>query len=281
MALLRECVAAWCRIPDIHSLFVTVDGSTEDAERVAEVVYEHTESVYRVGQRALDSRQHPDTWYAPETGERLGVAVSKNTGLELLMTVPHVEHLFLCDDDTWPRFPQSLTKHTELEQPHSMVCWGKHRFAQINPDLWIAEWTWPRGVLLYQTRAVVEKVGGMDERFGMGGHEHAEYSMRIHNAGLTPVPFLSPASYATRRAMGADALWHAEDMPRLGEARHEFARRKRAHTTISDTDRDWERINAIMAERQGSADFVPYAAQANGRASATLCSSNTSLGAEK
>lgn len=124
---------------------------------------------------------------------------------------------------------------------------------------------------MYAHRSVVESIGGMDERFGPpGGHEHAEWSMRIHNAGLTPAPFLTPASYATRGGQGAAALWHCEDMPRPGEAHGSLGSRRRAMTTMKREPGDWTRIGEVMTEREGSTAFIPYTAAANGRLSATL-----------
>lgn len=288
LGLLRKCVAAWdAALPLGAPLFVTVDGDEDACQRVVNAVRDWTGSVFRVGQPvAMFGEWRPEIKDWVNGHSRRGVAVNKNTGLELLMDSvahPEVGHLFLSDDDTWPLYTASLDKHIELGQLHSMVCWGHHRLAQvstdIDPDLRVADWTWPRGVLLYTHRSVVEKVGGMDERFGLGGHEHVEWSRRIHNAGLTPAPFLSPASYATRNALGAAALWHAEDMPRPGEPLGNLRARRKALTSVKTTEDDWKHIDQIMAEREGSAAFVDYHAASNGRASATLCVQDPSRGA--
>jgi hypothetical protein len=273
MEFLETAVREWDRcLPPQASLFVTVDGSPQDTQRVARVVDEFTGSVFQVGQSL--SKVH---------GTREGVAVNKNTGLELLMDNTGVEHLFLADDDMWPLYPQSIHKHTDLPLAHSMVCWGASRL--IKKDGPYATWKWPRGVMLYATRAVVETVGGMDERFGPGGHEHVEWSNRIHNAHLTPHPFMTPASYAERglagSAMRAGALWHCEDMRRPGEDVGRMQRRKASLTSINRSERDWDAINAIMGEMEGASHFVPYRAAENGRASATLCTNLTSQGADK
>lgn len=268
---LETAVREWDRcLPLEASLFVTVDGSAEDTLRVANTVNEWTGSVFRVGQTEIE-------------GNRRGVAVNKNTGLELLMDNTRVDHLFLSDDDTWPLYPQSLYKHTDLPLAHSMVCWGASRLDKVDGPY--ATWKWPRGVVLYATRNVIETVGGMDERFGVGGHEHVEWSNRIHNAHLTPHPFMSPASYAGRgpsgRAMRASAMWHAEDMRRPDEKPLDWDARKKANTSIDRRSRDWDQINDVMIERRGSSDFVPYRASENGRASATLYTNLTSRGADK
>lgn len=264
MGFLETCVKAWDRaLPMGASLFVTVDGTDLETARVAERLFEWTGSVYRVGQPARTANP------------RLGVAVNKNTGLELLMNNTRAEHLFLCDDDTWPLFPHSLRKHIEMDSPHSMVCWGESRLVRAKSHGQNAVWLWPRGVLLYTHRSVVETVGGMVEEFGVGGHEHAEWSMRIHNAGLTPEPFISPFSYSTRTSKGASMLWACEDMRKPDETQAQLGARRKAITTIRSSDRDWHQINAVMARQEGSSAYVGYRASENGRASATLCTNVT------
>lgn len=261
---LETCVEKWDNaLSTGDALFVTVDGDDEAVARVEAAVGEFTGSVFRVGQGP-----------AVRDG-RMGVAVSKNTGLELLMQNIYwpTEHLFLSDDDTWPLSPDALALHTGFSQPHSMVMWGAHRKPRIHafdkgP---YAEWSWPRGVVLYAERYVVEHVGGMDERFGPGGHEHVDWSRRIYQAGLTPVPYLSPTEYVRSNALGARPYWHAEDMPRPGETLGGLRLRKRGLTTIRREAEDWTAINALMTARDGNTAYVPYHARANGRRSATLC----------
>lgn len=268
LRFLETCVEAWRAILPLGSvLVVTVDGTEDDGQRAAEAMSPSKYgTAWRVGQRDDYRGRH-------------GVAASKNTGLELLMS-QGVEHLFLCDDDTWPLIGSAIEKHIELVDQdilHSMVCWGKHRFEAKVSELggsW-AEWNWPRGVMLYQHRLAVERVGGMDERFGVGGHEHVEYSNRMCSAHMTPAPFCSPLVYAENGVAGAatraSTLWNAEDMPRPGEPLGNHRARRRRLTTIRRTDADWKHINRIMAERSDSSDYVSYCAEDNGRASATLC----------
>lgn len=259
LGFLETCIQQWCEIPDIHSLFVTVDGDEAAAARVAEVVADHTGSVFRVGQPRVLSKH----W-------RLGVAANKNTGLELMMDVRGVNHLFLCDDDTWPLNTLGINRHLTGDLAHSMVCWGDSRLMERHQSY--ASWSWPRGVLLYTHRAVVEQVGGMDERF-KGGHEHVEWSRRIHQHGLTPAPFVTPLVYAENgtggRATRAASFWHAEDMRRAGETVTDHRLRKRRNSTMS-RKRDWTMAEFVMNERDGNTEFVPYTAAANGRLPATL-----------
>lgn len=43
------------------------------------------------------------------------------------------------------------------------------------------------GCMLFLTKEVIEKVGGFNPQYGFYGYEHAGYSRRIHQAGLTPL----------------------------------------------------------------------------------------------
>ena len=258
IGFLETAVQAWLSLG--VGPIVTVDGSAEDADRVYRALPTAV-PIYRVGQPKYPTYQY----HADQL--RLGVAVSKNTGIELLMN-RGFESLFLADDDIWPLNNSALGLHTYSGEPHSMVMWGKSRFMGVRGAC--AEWNWPRGVLLYALRSVIDRVGGMDERFGRGGNEHAEWSRRIHQAGLTTAPFISPEEYALDRCRGASEFWHVEDMPRLGEAPGSFMSRKRRHSVLNEEKRDWKTINEVMEERDGDTSFVPYAAGANGRLSATL-----------
>lgn len=260
LGFLETCVRKWRdALPEGSPLIVTVDGTRDDLFRVG-LLLGPTVDVRWVGQPVYESHSFFDSF-----STRLGVATNKNTGIEALMDAD-VVHLFLSDDDTWPLYPQSLIKHTELDAVHSMVNWGRHRLdGQANL------WTWPRGVMLYAVRGTINTIGGMVEAFGPGGHEHVEWSQRIHNAGLTPAPFISPASYATRNGMGAAALWHAEDMPRPGEKFGDHRLRRKHLTSVRRTNADWRMIEQIMAQMAGSRAFVPYRAHENGRTSATMC----------
>lgn len=279
MGFLETCVTNWRRVLPLGSvLVITVDGDEAACQRAVEATYDARSTggtVYRVGQ--------PTDPYAA-VFVRQGVAANKNTGLEILSDLHNCEHMFLSDDDIWPLYPQALDKHADLSfrnvaMPHSMVNWGRHRLTDTSTNLSV--WKWPRGSMLYVHRDVTYAVGGMVEEFGPGGHEHVEYSQRIHNAGLTPAPFISPASYATRNGMGAAALWHAEDMARPGEPLGNLRLRRKGLTSIRREPGDWENIEAVMARQQGSAAYVGFRAHENGRASATLCQRSTGNGGDK
>lgn len=262
MILMAQCVAAWRSVlgPDAV-LMVTVDGPPDAVEQVHDVVGQWTGDVLRVGQ--------PQAGWTGEVREgRLGVAVSKNTGLEALMATTTVGRLWLSDDDTWPLSAAALELHTALGLPHSMVCWGRHRRSRQQRGY--ASWTWPRGAALYVERHVVVTVGGMVEAFGPGGHEHVEWSQRIHRAGLTPVAFPTPSVYTQKNYLGAGDWWHCEDMIGPREAVSALQARRRRLTSVRRQDGDGARVAEIMDRQQGSTAFVPYRAADNQRLSATL-----------
>lgn len=178
--------------------------------------------------------------------ERAGVAHTKN---RCLASLEGLEHIFLADDDVYPLFLGSVTRYVTDPEPHLMLSWGSHRLLERKDGY--ATFRWPRGVLLYLHRSVVERVGGMRTEFGTGGHEHVEYSRRIHQAGLT-------------RHMFADLdrnpreFWHAEDMPRPGETVRQFSARKRRHTTIKRTTADSKRIAELWDRYDGVTDYVDF-----------------------
>lgn len=250
LGFLETSVGLWrAALPDDGALIVTVDGTEEAVERAASVVNGAT--VIRVGQGAgVDGR--------------MGVAVNKNTGLEALEVLAGVEHYFLSDDDTGPRNAAAWRLHVDNDLAHSMVCWGKSRLEKPARRNYTT-WAWPRGVMLYAHRSVVEKVGGMVEEFGPGGHEHVEWSRRIHQSGLTPAPYCSPAEYAgwtgrNYNALGAKAFWECVDFPP----------RAKGLTSVRRRPGDWERIENIMRMMDGNPVFIDYKAAENLRQSATL-----------
>lgn len=131
-----------------------------------------------------------------------GVAATKNRGIAALMDAG-CEHLFLADDDMWPVTPQWASLYVTDPEPHLMHCWGKRRL--IADDGYHTQWQHPRGVLLYAHRTVIEKVGGMRLDFGpRGGGEHAEWSTRIHNLGLTTYRYQDISA-------AKQGIWHCED----------------------------------------------------------------------
>lgn len=179
--------------------------------------------------------------------DREGVAVTKNRGLQELMDAG-CEHLFLADDDVYPLHRGSWERYVSDPEPHLMLAWGSHRLLERKDGY--ATFRWPRGVMLYFHRSVIEAVGGYRTEYRVA-HEHADLSRRIHQAGLT-------------RHMFADLdrnpreWWKAEDMARPGETVRQFAARKRRHTTIKRTAADSKRIAELWERYDGVTDYVDF-----------------------
>ncbi len=167
-----------------------------------------------------------------------GVAVTKNRGLAALMDAG-CEHLFLADDDVWPVTPRWWRHYAADTEPHLMHCWGKSRLKSDDGEHTV--WSWPRGVLLYAHRSVVDRVGGMRPEFGRWGGEHVEWSRRIHAAGFTAHPFQDVTVART-------GVWYAEDYTR--KVASTVSQRERA---ASEATR-----HELYSRFRGSSDFVPY-----------------------
>ena len=167
-----------------------------------------------------------------------GVAVTKNRGITALMDAGCTE-LFLADDDVWPVDPHWATPYITSSSPHLMHCWGRSRYIGQEDDITV--WSWPRGVLLYAHRSVIDSVGGMRTEFGRWGGEHAEWTTRIHNAGLTRHRFADAAGISR-------GIWHCEDYTR------------NTPSTVSDVERrnSAARRHALYDQFRGSTDFVDY-----------------------
>ena len=134
--------------------------------------------------------------------EQAGIARAKNKALELL--AEHgVQHFFLFDDDTWPRAKSWWRPYVESAEPHLTYTWGLPRFTDGTLNAFVS----PKGCMLYADRSVLERVGGMDPRFGIWGHEHVSWSDRIHNAGLT--------SHRYQDIARSGGLFHASDQHAL------------------------------------------------------------------
>lgn len=112
--------------------------------------------------------------------ERMGVAKAKN---KCLNTLKDCDHVFLFDDDCWPIKTGWMELFIESGEDHLVYCHNSiHELFESRPakgsgtiDLYSS----CGGVMLYMTKSAINKVGAMNESFGLYGFEHAEYSMRI------------------------------------------------------------------------------------------------------
>lgn len=122
---------------------------------------------------------------------RLGVAMAQNQIITALMEAG-CEHLFLADDDVHPVSADWWRPYVDSPELHLSYQWPNigprpeerhYGDGHFHVDF-------PRGVMLYAHRAVIDKVGGMDPAHGAWGGEHVEWQSRIHAAGLTTHPYV-------------------------------------------------------------------------------------------
>lgn len=120
-----------------------------------------------------------------------GIAGAKN---ECLKHLHHgYEHIFLFDDDTYPTADGWWKPYMESAEPHLMYQfpsapshWGLN---ETYRDENLVAYDKARGCMMYIHRSVLDVVGGMHLAFGKHGGEHEDWSLRIHEAGLTSHPF--------------------------------------------------------------------------------------------
>lgn len=124
-----------------------------------------------------------------------GIAGAKNACLRHLYGC---DHIFLFDDDCFPIVHGWEKPYIESGMNHMCLSFELNASGQrLSHSVYVKEkkeryWIYnaPNGCMLYLRGEVLDVVGGMDERFGKWGHEHVAWSNRIHNAGLTPYPFM-------------------------------------------------------------------------------------------
>lgn len=175
----------------------------------------------------------------------VGIAVAKNKCLELL---DDCDHLFLFDDDCWPKQEGWWKPYVESPEPHLMYIFrdfavgGKtlHDIEVVYDDGVRVAYSHTRGCMLYIERRCIDAVGGFDPIFGKWGAEHGDYSNRVFFAGLTTFPYM--------------------DVPDSGKLIHSSDEHRTVVTTVPRHERKpyIERNEAILAERVGKAIYVPY-----------------------
>lgn len=129
--------------------------------------------------------------------DTVGIAKAKNQCLALL---DDKEHIFLFDDDTYPIAADWHLPYIESGEPHLSYTFKRKI---IRKEKGLIHYELPSGCMIYINRKCLETVGGFDERFEGYSYEHVNYSMRVHNAGLTTSPFMD--------VIGSDELIYSMD----------------------------------------------------------------------
>lgn len=158
--------------------------------------------------------------------ERLGIALAKNACLAQLTDCDHV---FLFDDDAWPRkqgWSQKWINSCEVNNiHHSMYVTPipdhEHLFREISRigqgENQVIGWSNCFGVSLYFSRHCLNVIGGYDyiNARNVYGYEHAQISKRAFNANLTnKLPYASPALISDWiYSVDISYMWHHQPSP--------------------------------------------------------------------
>lgn len=174
----------------------------------------------------------------------VGIARAKNKCLELLSDC---DHIFLFDDDTYPTTPDWWKPYVESKEPHLMYLfesWSSGKPVGDDKILYedgvIVAHQHARGCMIYVHRSVLDRVGGMDIRYGKAMHEHLDWSNRIHNAGLTSFPYMD--------VVGSDQLIHSMDEhQQVQSSIPKIERRVMAHNNLQ-----------LLEDSSTSSEYAPY-----------------------
>jgi glycosyltransferase involved in cell wall biosynthesis len=127
----------------------------------------------------------------------VGIARAKNKCLELLSDC---DHIFLFDDDTWPLklgWEQPYITSPEHHMAYLFEAWANGQAVGddtiVYQDDKVTAHHHARGCMLYVDQVALATVGGMDVGFGKAMNEHLDWSMRMHNAGLTTFRYMDVA----------------------------------------------------------------------------------------
>jgi glycosyltransferase involved in cell wall biosynthesis len=118
-----------------------------------------------------------------------GIAKAKNKCLELL---DDCDHIFLFDDDCYPVKDGWADAYIKSGLNHASFnfIWrgdGMKPIEELRNN--VLSWSSPRGCLMYFTKECLVRCGGMDEGFAIWGYEHPDYSRRVWEMKMNPVPF--------------------------------------------------------------------------------------------
>ncbi len=174
----------------------------------------------------------------------VGIARAKNKCLELLADC---DHIFLFDDDTYPAQPGWYIPYVASKEHHLMYLF--ETWSSGNPvgddqivyeDGAIVAHAHARGCMLYVDRSVLDRVGGMDTRYGKAMNEHLDWSNRIYNAGLT--------------------TFHYMDVPGSADLIHSMDEHQEVVSSIAKIERRvLHHQNATLLEGSlTSSEYAPY-----------------------
>lgn len=155
-------------------------------------------------------KNSPDDFELIVVKDIQGVARAKNICLKLLYEAG-VTDFFLADDDCYPISKDWWKPYVNHKEPYLMY---QFKLSNKPPrDMRIIKktkttiaYSHTRGAMIYVNKKVLDTVGGMDTRY-VFGYEHADWTNRIHNSGLT--------KYRAMDIPGSDKLFYCLDQDGL------------------------------------------------------------------
>lgn len=172
----------------------------------------------------------------------VGIARAKNKCLELLNDC---QHIFLFDDDTYPIAPDWWVPYVNSKEHHLMYLfenWASGKpvgdDAIVYKDDQVVAHHHARGCMLYVDSLALATVGGMDVRYGKAMNEHLDWSMRMHNAGLSTFRYMD--------VVGSEQLIYSMDQ-------HQEVRTSITNRVSNNTNN-----KHLLAEAETSSAYMPY-----------------------
>lgn len=172
----------------------------------------------------------------------VGIARAKNKCLELLSDC---DHIFLFDDDTYPLKEGWHVPYTTSAEHHLMYLFDKWANGKpvgddtiVYRDEYIEAHHHARGCMMYIDKLALATVGGMDTRFGMAMNEHLDWSIRIHNAGLTTFKYM--------------------DVPGSEQLIYSMDQHQQVATSIKNRQQYNEGNKHLLTASETSTEYIPY-----------------------
>lgn len=174
--------------------------------------------------------------------ENVGIARAKNKCLELLSDC---DHIFLFDDDTYPIAADWYKPYVDSPEHHLMylfTSWASG--VPVGDDAIIFKddehtaHSHARGCMMYVDSKALATVGGMDVRYGKAMNEHLDWSIRMHNAGLSTFRYMD--------VVDSEQLIYSMDQ-------HQEVR-----TSIENRQQNNEGNKHLLEDAEKSSAFMPY-----------------------
>jgi hypothetical protein len=172
----------------------------------------------------------------------VGIARAKNKCLELLADC---DHIFLFDDDTYPLQAGWYKPYIASPEHHLMYLFSDWASGKpvgddrvLYQDNHHRAHHHARGCMMYVDSIALATAGGMDVRYGMAMNEHLDWSIRIHNAGLTSFRYMD--------VVGSEQLIYSMDQ-------HQEVR-----TSIDNRLTHKEGNDHLLQDAEVSSAYMPY-----------------------